>query len=168
VTGWRLALVILGLSIARVSADAAGADTGLVNRAYVFALGAVALHALIGVIDRRTTRPTRTAFDDAARPAALVPERPARLLTLQDLATVGGNNAIGAHSHLRPYLRTLLRDTLGTKGVALDTDPRAPELLGATTWELVRPDRPAPADGRGPGLTDAALSAVTETLERIR
>jgi hypothetical protein len=168
VKGWRLALVVVGLSIARVSAEAAGANAGLVNRAYLFALGAAVLHALIGVIDRRTTRPARTAFDDAARPAVAAPERPARLLTLQDLATVGGNNAIGAHSHLRPYLRTLLRHTLAPRGIDLDTDPRAPELLGATTWELVRPDRPAPANARGCGLDDAALSDVTETLERIQ
>ncbi|MFL6138859.1 MAG: hypothetical protein ACJ74O_13820 [Frankiaceae bacterium] len=164
----RLVLVVIGLTLARVTADAAGAHAGIVNRAYLFALGAALLNFLIGVVDRHATTPAATAFDNAATPTRVVTERPARLLSLQDLAAVGSGNAQGAHFHLRPHLRSALRDALATRGVDLDTDPRAPEMLGAVTWELVRPDRPPPADGRAAGLDDKALSAVTATLERIR
>jgi hypothetical protein len=34
-------------------------------------------------------------------------------------------------------------------------------------WDLVRPDRPAPPDGRRPGLDDASVRALTDLLERI-
>jgi hypothetical protein len=164
----RLVLVVAALTVGWVSARAAGAHAGFANRAYVFALGTVALHALITLIDRHATQPAPTTFDDAARSSGAPVERPARLLTLCDLAAVGGGNAQGAHFHLRPYLRTLVRDVLASRGVDLDRDQEAAELLGGPTWDLVRPDRPAPADGRGPGLDEATLLAVAASLEQIR
>ena len=164
---WRLAAAVVVLSVARIAASGAGAPTGPANRAYILALGAAFLHALLGVIDRHTTRPGPTVLDEVAGRVPPQPERPPRLTALEDLAAVGADNAQGTHHHLRPYLRETLRDRLRSRGIELDTDPRVPDLLGPQTWDLVRPDRPEPADGRDPGLTDAQVRAVTDILDRL-
>jgi hypothetical protein len=54
------------------------------------------------------------------------------------------------------------------RGVRIDADPEAAaRALGPQTWELVRPDRPAPSDRRARGMTPERLRAVVESLERI-
>jgi hypothetical protein len=53
-------------------------------------------------------------------------------------------------------------------GVDLDRDPHvAAEALGAETWELVRPDRPAPQDRHGPGASLADIGTAIARLEQI-
>ena len=39
--------------------------------------------------------------------------------------------------------------------------------VGPDVWELVRPDRPPPADRRARGIPPAQLRRVVESLERI-
>ena len=39
--------------------------------------------------------------------------------------------------------------------------------LGDDVWELVRPDRPQPADAHGPGIGEAELERVVVALERV-
>jgi hypothetical protein len=53
-------------------------------------------------------------------------------------------------------------------GVELDAEPaRAHELVGAAAWELVRPDRPPPADRLSTGPTLGELRTVIDELEAI-
>lgn len=164
----RLVLVAAGVTIARATAYAVGKPSAaLADRAYVLAIGAVAIYALLSLIDRHTSLPRRSALDDAARPPDDGLERPTRLAALEDLAAFAADKAQGVHFHLRPYVRDLFRDRLAAKGMRLDTDPGVPELVGPVAWELARPDRPPPSDGRDPGLTDEQLTALTDTLERM-
>jgi hypothetical protein len=164
----QLIAVIALLTIGRLTAYGVGKPSaGIADRAYVLGVGAALLAALVSAIGRRTVQPQPTAFDDAARPRDDVPPRPVRLTALEDLAAFGADKAQGAHFHLRPYVRDLVAHRLRGAGIDLDTDPRAPALLGPVCWDLVRSDRPAPADGRRPGLDDATVRALTDLLERI-
>lgn len=69
---------------------------------------------------------------------------------------------------LRPQLRFLVIATLRRRGMDLDTNPRAEELLGPVAWSLLRPGIATQAAGDSPGLTDHEVRALTEMLERIR
>jgi hypothetical protein len=91
-----------------------------------------------------------------------------------DLARIGRAVASGTasagdlHLRLRPILREVAMDGLRRHGVELDADPaRAQQLLSPATWELVRPDRPAPADAFARGLPAAQLDIVLDDLEAL-
>ncbi len=116
------------------------------------------------------------------RPDALGPRRrrarlrgPRRRATTPDLASLDRllslsvASAEDVHVRLRPLVTDLARQRLADHaGVRLDADPGAARaLLGDEAWELVRPDRPPPADRRGRGLPPERLRAIVESLERI-
>jgi hypothetical protein len=72
------------------------------------------------------------------------------------------------HLRLRPILREIAADGLRRRGVELDAQPQAAQaLLAPETWELVRPDRPRPADAFARGLPAARLDAVLDDLEAL-
>jgi hypothetical protein len=53
-------------------------------------------------------------------------------------------------------------------GIDLDAEPgRARELVGASAWELVRPDRAAPRDRLAAGPPLSSMRDVVADLERI-
>jgi hypothetical protein len=64
-------------------------------------------------------------------------------------------------------LREVARERLSAHGVDLDSDARAPVMLGPWAWALLRADAPEPEDRRAPGLDPAALARVVEALERL-
>jgi hypothetical protein len=106
----------------------------------------------------------------AHRPPAEGPSR--RFATLERTereVTLGAATAHDAHFRLVPTLRAAATELLAARrGVDLQRTPeRARELLGDETWELVRPDRPAPEDGRAPGLDRSALERAVDRLERL-
>ena len=78
-------------------------------------------------------------------------------------------SAFHLHRRLRPVLREIAAHRLLTKyAVDLDAEPaRARELVGATAWEIVRPDRDFPADRRAAGPPLSHLRQVVTELERI-
>jgi hypothetical protein len=91
-----------------------------------------------------------------------------------DLARIGRAVASGMasagdlHLRLRPILRDVAADGLRRRGIELDADPaRAQELLTPETWEIVRPDRPAPPDAFARGLPPAELDLVIDDLEAL-
>ena len=68
---------------------------------------------------------------------------------------------------LRPIVREIAAARLARHGVSLDRQPeRARALLGAQTWELVRPDREAPAGG--PAAAAAAGTSCVRSSTRWR
>ncbi|HET6793343.1 MAG TPA: hypothetical protein VFH45_02805 [Acidimicrobiales bacterium] len=99
------------------------------------------------------------------------PERPAALEELERLVTfaVGRSGASDLHFRLRPLLRDMAARRLRTAhGVDLDADPeKARALLGDDLFDLVRADRPPPADRLGPGLEVDTMAGVVERLERL-
>jgi hypothetical protein len=72
------------------------------------------------------------------------------------------------HVTLRPVLREVADERLRARGVELTAQPeRARALLGDALWELVRPDRPPPADRLAPGLTPGERDALLDRLEAL-
>jgi hypothetical protein len=74
-----------------------------------------------------------------------------------------------AHRMLLPLLRTAAAARLSMRhGIELERQrDAARRLLGEETWELVRPDRPPPADGLGPGLREEEIAVVVARLEAL-
>ena len=101
-------------------------------------------------------------------PAAATPvERPPSLQRVENAVAFGCGRAVDAHALLRPILRDIAVQRLSAYGVDLDTDARAPVMLGPWAWALLRPDLAEPSDRQGPGLDPAALERIVEALERL-
>jgi hypothetical protein len=131
----------------------------------VLAVGAVvvvaaALRALVLALPprRRVGGTTAAAEDEGA----------GDLARLDRIVSIATTNAGDLHLRLRPILREIAADGLRHRGVELDADPEAAQaLLARETWELVRPDRPRPADAFAPGLPPGQLDAVLDDLEAL-
>jgi hypothetical protein len=82
--------------------------------------------------------------------------------------TLATGTAFDVHYRLRPLLQPIATDLLLRRGVALDGDPaRAAALVGPDAWELVRPDRPAPADRAARGIPLESAARAVDGLERL-
>jgi hypothetical protein len=102
------------------------------------------------------------------RHAETTHQDPADFARISRAVASGTSSAGDLHLRLRPILREVAIDGLRRHGVELDADPaRAQQLLAPATWELVRPDRPAPADAFGGGLSEAQLDLVLDDLEAL-
>jgi hypothetical protein len=102
------------------------------------------------------------------RHAETTHEDPADFARIGRAVASGTASAGDLHLRLRPILREVAIDGLRRHGVELDGDPaRAQQLLAPTTWELVRPDRPAPVDAFARGLPAAQLDLVLDDLEAL-
>ena len=108
-----------------------------------------------------------------AEPAPLEqPPRSQRVGQLESVARaldLAEASSFDLHNVLRPIVREIAAARLARHGVSLDRQPeRARALLGAQAWELVRPDREAPAgrSGRG-GCSRDELRAIVDALEAI-
>jgi hypothetical protein len=109
--------------------------------------------------------PLRTAAKSEGQSRAI----PGMLGRLEQETALGVASSFDLHYRLRPRLRRLTADLLAARrGVSLDAAPeRARELLGETTWELVRLDRPPPEDRLAAGLPINDFRRVVESLERL-
>jgi hypothetical protein len=88
------------------------------------------------------------------------------LAPLEQIVSIAQDNAFDVHVRLRPVLRQIAADRLAEHRISLDGQPQdARAALGDDLWELVRADRPPPADPRGPGLALSQLQACVATLE---
>ena len=157
-----LALVaVVGLGVAVLVSPGA---PGLTVEVYLFVvvvlvLAAVVLHIL--------------AVLPSAEPAPF--ERPPRTKRLGQLESIARAldlaevSAFDLHHALRPIVREIAAARLARRGVSLDRQPeRARALLGGQAWELVRPDREAPARGlAGAGCSRDDLRAIVGSLVAI-
>jgi hypothetical protein len=109
--------------------------------------------------------PARRGRRHRTTPATQEPADFARI----DRAVASGTASAGdLHLRLRPIVREVAIDGLRRRGVELDADPaRAREMLAPETWEIVRPDRPPPADAFARGLPPAQLDLVLDDLEAL-
>ena len=94
---------------------------------------------------------------------------PSSLARLENEAALGVAGAFDLHHRLRPRLRSISAGLLAIRGrTSLDGDPEtARSVLGETTWEVVRRDRPPPQDRLARGLPISDLRSVVESLERV-
>ena len=154
-------LAAAGLGVAVLVSPGA---PGLTVEIYLFVVAALVLAAvLLGVADALPR----------AEPVPLEqPPRSQRVGQLESVARaldLAEASSFDLHNALRPIVREIAAARLARHGVSLDRQPeRARALLGAQAWELVRPDREAPARGSGRGgCSRDELRAIVDALEAI-
>ncbi|HZQ88628.1 MAG TPA: hypothetical protein VFA42_01325 [Gaiellaceae bacterium] len=126
--------------------------------AYVLALTAVAL--LVLARTARTEEEWERAASELARalaPRAETRRRPPELVVVERDARLAAASAGDFHSRLRPLLWSIVEARTRAPREALDDD----------TWELLRPDRPVPADLSAPGVPLRRLAQVVDELEQL-
>jgi len=108
-------------------------------------------------------------FEAALRGSAVPAVQPPELVRMERELELGIASATHAHRRLLPLLRTAAEARLATRhGIELDRRPDAARaLLGEEVWDLLRPDRPAPADRHGAGPSREAIVAAIERLEAL-
>jgi hypothetical protein len=139
---------------------------GLALRIYFLGLAAYAL--LVAVTALRAALPPATPL--RGRPYRSRRQHPPETLDrLEQEVILGISGSFELHYHLAQRLRTLARDLLaGRRGISLeDNRDAAHHALGEEAWELVRPDRPPPADRLARGVAPADLSRIVTALERL-
>jgi hypothetical protein len=133
----------------------------VVVRIYILLLGVLALFALLTSTTERLPSARRSQFD-AALPHGSPPTRPLpELERMKREVALASSNAYDLHARLLPDLREIADARLERSGRSA-----GPETLGAA-WELLRPDRPAPDDRFAPGIKEAELRSVVDTLARL-
>ena len=104
----------------------------------------------------------------AARPRPPGRSPPSQLVRIERIVERSAGSGLTAHTQLRPVLAEIAEARLARRGVQLSRDhDEARRLLGPEAWELVRPDRPPPQDGRVPGVGPRELETVLDRLEAL-
>lgn len=162
----RVGLVVtLG---AAVAAFTAGGAFELVLDIYLLCLGGVVLLALVRATRAHTAPSAASQYERALAAMRATPPDPGELSLTRDLQ-LSTSSAFHLHARVRPVLREIAAHRLLARyGVELDAEAaRARELVGASAWELVRPDRPPPRDRLSAGPPIGELRRVVEELEAI-
>jgi hypothetical protein len=162
-----LVLVTVGLTIALGLRPTSVRE---ILAAYVLALAAIALLTLARLAHSEDAWERATSeLERALTPGKPVWTRPAELIRVERDIVLGTTNAGHFHARLRPVLSETAAARLAARhSVDLGRQPDAARrLLGAEVWEVVRPDREAPADLYEPGLSIPDLRRVVESLESL-
>jgi hypothetical protein len=136
---------------------------------WVVVVAAIALVLLVRHSRGGHALPHASRFEAALRGRKETPQPPVELLRMERELELGIADATHAHRRLLPLLRAAAEARLASRrGVELDRRPDAAEaVLGEDVWELLRPDRPEPADRHGAGVPRERVAAVTERLESL-
>ena len=117
-----------------------------------------------------TTFPTGdSSFDASLVGQERHAQRPAAVGRVEREVLMAISSAYDLHRRFRPLVLSLARELLSSRrGIDLAREPdRARAVLGEDTWELVRPDRPAPAERSEPGIDAERLGRVVASLEAL-
>ena len=108
-------------------------------------------------------------FEQALRSRKPVASQPEELLRMDRELVLGSADADHAHRRLLPLLRSVAAARISARyGFELERRPQAArELLGEDVWELLRPDRPEPADRHAAGLPPKSIVALIERVEAL-
>jgi hypothetical protein len=160
-----------GLVVTAAAGVAALASSGvnaIVLDVYLLSIGAVVLLALVRTTRTYAVPPRSSTFETALAAMRRTPAESGELTLVRELE-LSTYNSFHFHARLRPLLRDIAAHRLRSRsGVERDAEaPRARELVGREAWEVVRPDRPPPADRLAPGPTLAELGVVVEELESL-
>lgn len=160
-----LALATLGLVIALGVRPAA---TDRIFSAYAVALAALGLLALTRAARAASAR-SPSIFEYALRPRAEARVRPPELIRIEREITLGAASAAHLHRRLLPLLRESAATRLFARHhVDLTRQPEAARsLLGDDAWDVLRPDRPEPANRSAPGLSLRRIARLVQTLEQL-
>lgn len=159
-----LDLVILFVLISVVALYVALAQPGVRNvtlHAYVLLVGGLVMLGVVAAAGDVVPKRHRSELDHA------LAERVGRDRPLHEVermtreVTLGSATAYDLHVRLLPQLRQIAQAQLERSG-----RPMTPETVGRW-WELLRPDRPAPADRHAPGISPNDLRDLVSDLERM-
>jgi hypothetical protein len=167
-TALRLAVTLTGATLVLgVLLSIRTLPTTRVFAIWVVLLTAIALRELTRSVPRVGTRNAR--FEAALHSSATTAPEPSVLPRVEREFRLALAFADYAHRTLIPRLRAAAAARLSMRhGIELERQPDlARELLGEETWDLVRPDRPPPADGLGPGPREDEIAAVMTRLESL-
>jgi uncharacterized membrane protein len=128
---------------------------------YVFLLGAMLMLGIVAAAGDSVPRRRRSELDQALAERAQPDRRLPELERTEREVTLATATAYDLHFRLLPHLREIAQCRLERSGKT-----SAPETLGPW-WELLRPDRPEPADRFAPGIKQAELRALVADLERM-
>jgi len=153
---------------AGIAALAGSGVNAIVLDVYLLCIGAVVLLALVRTTRTYAVTARASAFDTALAAMRRPPAESGEPTLVRELE-LSTYNAFHFHARLRPLLRDIAAHRLRSRyGVELDTEAaRARELVGREAWEVVRLDRPPPADRMGAGPTLAELDVVVDELEAL-
>ena len=144
-------------------------STERIFAAYVLVLAGLALAALMRITRSASEHAAPSRFQAALRARTSGPVRPPELVRTEREIMLGTASAGQLHRRLLPLLREAAAARLAA-GHNIDLQQRpeaARRLLGEDTWELLRPDRPEPADRNAPGVPLKRVRAVIDTLEAL-
>jgi hypothetical protein len=167
----RARAVKVGLAVSAAAGIAAFASSGghaIVLDVYLLCMGGVLLLALVRTTAARAPVPRGSRLDAALAAMRRAPADSGEPALARELE-LSMYNAFHLHARLRPVLREIAAHRLRSRyGVELDSEPgRARGLVGPAAWEVVRPDRPPPADRLGVGPQLHELRGVVDELEAI-
>ena len=136
---------------------------------WVVVVAALALVVLVPHSRGRRGSQHASRFEAALRRRKEAPQRPVELLRMERELELGIADATHAHRRLLPLLRAAAEARLFSRyGVEIDRRPEvAKALLGEDVWELLRPDRPEPADRHGPGVPRESVVGLIARLEAL-
>lgn len=157
-------LVVLFVVVTIVAVYVSLAQPTLRNvtlHAYVLLVGGLVMLAVVAAAGDAVPKRHRSDFDRAL--AGLVRgDKPLyEVERMEREVTLGAATAYDLHARLLPQLRQIAQARLERTGRTM-----SPETLGRW-WELLRPDRPAPENRHGPGISPGELRALVSDLERM-
>lgn len=140
--------------------------TGRAFAIWVVLLTAIALRELIQSFppDNRKSR-----FEAALRDQAATARESSAYAEVERQLELSLAFADHARRTLLPLLRSAAAARLSMRhGIELERQPAAAQrLLGEPTWDLVRPDRPPPANSLGRGPREEEIVAAVTRLESL-
>jgi hypothetical protein len=133
----------------------------------IYALIVCAEVLVLALVALRRAYPAETPVRRLLPRASWRRQPPPSLARIELEAALGVAASFDLHYRLVPRLRAIASGLLvSRRQVSLDADPTtARAILGDTTWELVRPDRPVPGDRLARGIAPQELSEVVDALE---
>jgi hypothetical protein len=162
--GGTLALATVGLVLALVMRPD---DANLAVEAYLLLAGAIGMALLVRATSRLFPPQSASRIELLGR-ARRKDKRLAEVVRIERELEMATQSAFDTHYRLRPLLRELAEAGLARRGVELDRPGSgAEELLGAETWEIVRPDRERPAEHHAAGVRLATVEHAVEALEQL-
>jgi hypothetical protein len=136
---------------------------------YLLAIAALLLCTLARSVAQVGPVTSGSVLDLAPRGKGVPEGRLPELETLTRLIMFASWSTTDVHYRLRPILREVAAHRLAAhRAIDLAEQPGAARaVVGEAAWELLRPDRPDPADRHGSGMEISALAAVIDALEKI-
>jgi hypothetical protein len=137
-----------------------GARTVVVH-AYVLAIGALVMLGVLAATAESVPKRRRSQLDRALTEVVRGDEPLHEVERIERQVTLGTATAYDLHVRLLPQLRQIAQARLERTGRTM-----SPETLGRW-WELLRPDRTAPENRHGSGISASELRELVSDLERM-